>query len=449
MFAGACSDSLFDKQGASTSRDVTHNGTLKGDASENAEDFDPHPVIVNEFMVKQDGVLADPDFGAYSGWIELYNPEFEEVDISNWIIAGEYPGADAALVDTIPAGTVIPPDAYLLIWADGNHIDDGEAIHLGFNLSEQGGKVGLYGPEYAGLPVMDTISYGKLDVDPHISIGRTHFSDFGTPKQFVVPMNQPTPGNRNRIEQLTLRDYHELDIQDPSGLSPDYSGNGFWTVSDIRGGSIYRITRDGHVLEELAVDGHDMEGITQDPETLSLFVAEERRREVVVYQTTGQELNRYEVDIEVGDLNNGLEGIAINPSNGHIFVVNKRNPRVLLELELLSDGTTRQIQRQPINFGAPEDAPGLSLSGLFYDEQEQLLWMISDEAEAVFVLDTTGRLLAVFEASHRDLESIALIGPECAIYATSDQDQRLYEYECPSPLRRLPADRSQVPTSAY
>jgi hypothetical protein len=57
-----------------------------------------------------------------------------------------------------------------------------------------------------------------------------------------------------------------------------------------------------------------------------------------------------------------------------------------------------------MDLGAPEDARGLDLSGLFYDETDEVLWLVSDEARAVFVLDRTGRPLAAFDAGQSDLE---------------------------------------------
>ena len=80
----------------------------------------------------------------------------------------------------------------------------------------------------------------------------------------------------------------------------------------------------------------------------------------------------------------------------------------------------RQIRFTPVHFGGPKDAKGvsdddsggLSLAGLHYDQEEQVLWVVSDRARAVFVLDLPGRPLAAYDAGEEDLEAIAVIREE-------------------------------------
>jgi uncharacterized protein YjiK len=88
-------------------------------------------------------------------------------------------------------------------------------------------------------------------------------------------------------------------------------------------------------VDELRVRGDDMEGITQHPRNRSLYVVEERLRQVVQFDTLGNEIARYPVDVEVRNQNDGLEGITIDPVTNRVFVVNEKNPRVLIELDVL------------------------------------------------------------------------------------------------------------------
>jgi hypothetical protein len=107
----------------------------------------------------------------------------------------------------------------------------GEAIHLPFVLPVEGGKIGLYGPEATGKPIVDTLSYRTEDVAHDISLGRM---DFGWGHRgFLVPMNEPTPGEANRLASLTLIESHTLDVSDPSGLGVDHTGRYFWTSATI------------------------------------------------------------------------------------------------------------------------------------------------------------------------------------------------------------------------
>ena len=406
--------------------------------------FQQRDVIINEVMVRQLETVSDPDFQSYSGWIELHNLENNPVDVSGWVL-GFRPASYSTAVEysvqdlrfhTLPPETTIPAQGYLLLWASGQD-HAGQAIHLNFVLPAEGGKVGLYGPEPSDTPIVDTLSYAASDVAYDISLGRM---DFGwNHRGFLVPMNAPTPGEANRLEPLTLIESHPLDVSDPSGLAVDHTGRYFWTISDDPGGSIYKIDLQGRIVDELEVGGDDMEGITQHPRNRSLFVVEERLRQIVQFDTLGNEIARYQVDVDVRNENDGLEGISIDPGTNHIFVVNEKNPRVLLELDVLRGFDRQEIRRTYMNQGAPEDARGFDLSGLFYDETDAVLWLVSDEARAVFVLDRNGHPLAAFDAGQPDLEGIALIRSKDRVYLVSDELQTLFVYEYPQPLIRLPA----------
>ncbi len=422
------------------------NDDENGDGSESPESsaFRMRDVIINEMMVRQQETPADPDFKAYSGWIELHNRESTSADISNWVI-GYRPSSYSTAVEysvqdirfsVLPEGTTIAANGFLLLWTGGQeHV--GEAIHLSIVLPLEGGKIGLYGPETANMPVVDTLSYDALDVADDISLGRYNFGE--NHRGFLLPMNEPTPGETNRLASLQLLNSFALTVSDPSGLGIDHTGNYFWTISDDSNGSIYKLDRMGRVVDELQVRGDDMEGITQHPVNRTLYVVEERKREIVQYDTLGNEIARYPVDVEIQNVNDGLEGITINPATNHIFVVNEKNPRVLIELDVLR-GFDRQLIRQtPIHFGAHPYEEGLDLSGLFFDSEDEVLWMVSDDARAVFMLDTRGRPLAAFDAGQEDLEGIALNRDENRIFLVSDGLQQLFEYEYPQLLRRLPA----------
>lgn len=400
-------------------------------------DFTGYNVIINEFMVQQNETLADPDFEEYGGWIELHNRENKEVDVSGWILAGQSIENGTGQGDAIPEGTVIPPDGYLLIWTDGRGMA-GEAIHTRFTLSEKGGEIGLYGPEWAENPVLDTVSYAAREVAYDISLGRMNF-DGHDHIGFLLPMNRPTPGDVNRLARLQQIESFPLDIEDPSGLDVDPSGNFLWTVGDNSGGHIYKIAKNGEIVDILEVDGDDMEGIAQHPGNLLLFVAEERLSDIVQYDTSGNEIQRTRVAVEQQSENDGLEGITINPSNGHIFMVNEQNPRALVEMDLSRAMDQQLIRYTPVDFRAGKDAEGLDFSGLCFESEAQVLWLVSDEARAVFVLDLMGNPLAAYDSDEENLEGIAVIADEQRIYLVSDDLQQLVVYEYPAPLLRLPA----------
>jgi hypothetical protein len=69
--------------------------------------FQQRDVIISEVMVRQQETLADPDFNAYSGWIELHNLENNPVDISGWVV-GFRPGSLQHRRGILGAGPSLP-----------------------------------------------------------------------------------------------------------------------------------------------------------------------------------------------------------------------------------------------------------------------------------------------------------------------------------------------------
>ena len=74
---------------------------------------------------------------------------------------------------------------------------------------------------------------------------------------------------------------------------------------------------------------------------------------------------------EDSTLNNGLEGLTVNDRNGHIFCTNEKEPREIIQLS--AGGEQLEIR-------SPKYAE--DLSGLCYDNELDLLWVLSDKSEA-------------------------------------------------------------------
>src|SRR5207249_2907959 len=85
--------------------------------------------IISEFLAANSKTLADDD-GNFSDWIEIFNPDATEANLSGWYLT------DSAATKTkwqFPAVTV-PAGGYLLVWASGkNRRDPAKPLHTNFS----------------------------------------------------------------------------------------------------------------------------------------------------------------------------------------------------------------------------------------------------------------------------------------------------------------------------
>ncbi|MBE0543339.1 MAG: CotH kinase family protein [Verrucomicrobia bacterium] len=142
------------------------------------------PVVINEFMADNATTLADPQ-GDYDDWIELRNLTDAPANLT-----GLYLTDNAANPRKwpFPAGTTIPANGYLIVWADEN----GSAtpgLHANFKLSKEGEEILLIDTDANHNQVLDSISFGPQATD--LSFGRS------SANADVWRIMSPTPGQPN------------------------------------------------------------------------------------------------------------------------------------------------------------------------------------------------------------------------------------------------------------
>jgi spore coat protein CotH len=130
------------------------------------------PVIINEFMASNDGTRADPQ-GEYDDWIEFHNLTDQDVDLTGRYLSDE---PNHPRKWPFPAGTIIPANGYLLVWADED-TTDAPGLHASFKLSSSDGDELYLTDTDANLNgVLDSVvfgaqqtdrSYGRTAADPH------------------------------------------------------------------------------------------------------------------------------------------------------------------------------------------------------------------------------------------------------------------------------------------
>jgi len=144
-------------------------------------------VVINEWMAVNASSIANPVGGAFDDWFELYNSGDATVDLSGYFLSDDLNNLKAF---EIPAGTVIQPGAFLLVWAGGDELDGIEqgALHAGFRLSSLGEVITLSG---ADGTVIDQVVFLAQAED--VSQGRL---PDGNPNR-IGTLSIPSPGKPN------------------------------------------------------------------------------------------------------------------------------------------------------------------------------------------------------------------------------------------------------------
>ena len=144
---------------------------------------------ISEFMAANSSTLADDD-GAFSDWIEIFNPETGPVNLAGWYLT------DTATSKTkwqFPSVT-IPSGGYLVVFASGkNRRDPNRPLHTNFSLSSGGEYLGLVRPD--GTTVATDFAPTFPTQYSDISFGITQPTD-GSPGA-IGYLRTATPGSNN------------------------------------------------------------------------------------------------------------------------------------------------------------------------------------------------------------------------------------------------------------
>lgn len=97
-------------------------------------------ICINELMPINQSALVD-DLGNTPDWIELHNPSNMAVNLEGWSLTNDLANPQMSV---LPAGLTLPAGGFLVLYADGNQ--GAGPLHLSFNISGNGGVVGLFDP---------------------------------------------------------------------------------------------------------------------------------------------------------------------------------------------------------------------------------------------------------------------------------------------------------------
>jgi spore coat protein CotH len=113
-------------------------------------------VVINELMAQNLSAVAD-NAGEFDDWIELYNTGTAPVDLSGFYLTDNTLNLDKW---DIPAGTIIQPGDYLIVWADEDSSQG--PYHANFKLSGTGEALYLLDTAQS---LIDSVSWGQQTVD--------------------------------------------------------------------------------------------------------------------------------------------------------------------------------------------------------------------------------------------------------------------------------------------
>ena len=245
-----------------------------------------------------------------------------------------------------------------------------------------------------------------------------------------------------------------LGLNEPSGLSLNADGTALYTVSDDTK-AIYCMDLEGRVSvsESLFVSVSDLEGLALSSDGQQLFAVQEDSNTVIsVDLASGRELQHRPL-AEMANYasvamhfpsepdNKGLEGITLNSTNQHVFVVKEGRPGLLIELDAeCSTILSSRLLTTANGFSHPKLGPRrLDFSGLSYDSQRDTLWIASDQGQCLFHYDwNRNQVLQRLDLRLNDggkpkrvrkAEGIAVDSERGRVYVVSDRDAELYVFQ--------------------
>lgn len=216
--------------------------------------------------------------------------------------------------------------------------------------------------------------------------------------------------------QLELISSDKINVSEASGLTINATGSILYTVSDNTS-NIYELTTDGTVIKEYVYNGNDVEGISMVSNNKMLLV-EERTKEIVEYDLSTKNYKKHTIIYNNNDSNSGLEGIAINLNDNTIFILNEKNPGLLMRLR--SDFSI--IESYNLDFAS-------DYSGIFHDKDLNILWILSDERKTINKCSLKGVLIKSYSINVTKAEGIAVTNN--TIYVVSDSNSTLYKFNKP------------------
>ncbi len=191
------------------------------DIVKNPDNLKPATLVINEVLAINSHTAIDPDFKAFSDWIELYNHSNQTVNLGSYYLSDDINNTQKW---RLPARSLVPGQ-HLLIWADKRD----QGLHTNFSLDGDGETVLL--SDSSGT-VIDSLTFDKQKRD----ISVTNIDD----KNYYMI---PTPGQKNGLASNALAKSKKPDFDIESGF---YTDSVTLKLSQENNGTVY-YTLDGSI----------------------------------------------------------------------------------------------------------------------------------------------------------------------------------------------------------
>jgi uncharacterized protein YjiK len=223
--------------------------------------------------------------------------------------------------------------------------------------------------------------------------------------------------NSNSIEpaqpDLELLSVVSINVSEPSGLCINNDGNALYTVSDSSN-KVYKLSMSGTILTTFDFVGDDLEGVSKY-ENNKLLIAEERNKSIIEFEIDTENYITHEIEYDNNEANSGIEGVTYNPNNNTIYILNEKNPGILMKLNsFFSIQETYEL-----NFAN-------DYSGIFYDETLNTLWIVSDQNKTLNKCNLNGELLKEYSIPAQKAEGVVVTTNK--IYIVSDSENKLLTF---------------------
>jgi len=218
-------------------------------------------------------------------------------------------------------------------------------------------------------------------------------------------------------DTLELEASYKINVLEPSGLAINSSGTILYTVSDNTA-QVYKLSTTGNVLQTFSYKGNDLEGVSTFTEN-KLLLAEERTKEIVVFDMITGGFLKNRISYENNDANSGTEGVTYDENSNTIFILNEKDPGLLIRLR--SDFSV--IASYELDFAN-------DYSGIFYESSSNNLWIVSDQSKTINKCSLTGKVIDSYSINITQAEGIAISNNK--IYVVSDAEAKLYVFKKPT-----------------